>query len=211
VLPSLFFYIAMFKIALIAGSTRTPRVCTNIASWVHDVLKTRPSDDLQIEPIAIADFNLPIYDESVVPSMVPALRQFTKEHSKKWSSTIASFQGYIFVIPEYNGGMAGGTKNAIDYLFNEWPGKPVAIISYGVQGGSQANAQLSYSLEKVMQVKVVPTKIMLSFASSTDGMSAFDEGILGEDTKKAWNEGGKKGQIFKAWEEIKDILDQSKV
>ncbi|RYP79139.1 hypothetical protein DL771_000117 [Monosporascus sp. 5C6A] len=200
----------MSKIALITGSTRTPRAGSDIAGWVHDVLKTRPSDDLQIEPVAIADFNLPVYDEPVVPAMVPAVKQFTKEHSKKWSDAIASFHGYIFVIPEYNGGLAGGTKNAIDYLYNEWPGKPVAIISYGTQGGKRANEQLSDSLGLVMKMKVVPTKVLLSFAPGTDVVSAVNEGVLGEETRKAWAEAGKKEQILKAFEEIKEVLEQPK-
>ncbi|RYP41051.1 hypothetical protein DL768_010545 [Monosporascus sp. mg162] len=200
----------MSKIALITGSTRTPRAGNDIVRWVHDVLKTRPSDNLQIEPVAIADFNLPVYDEPVVPAMVPAMKQFTKEHSKKWSDTIASFHGYIFVIPEYNGGLAGGTKNAIDYLYNEWPGKPVAIISYGTQGGNRANEQLSDSLGLVMRMKVVPTKVLLPFAPGADVLSAVNEGVLGEETQKAWTEAGKKEQILKALEEIKEVLEQPK-
>jgi hypothetical protein len=83
----------MSKVALIRGTTRSPSVGGHVAAWVHDVLKTRPSDNLTIEPVAIADFNLPVYDEPVVPAMVPAAQQFTKEHSKKWSAAIASFQG----------------------------------------------------------------------------------------------------------------------
>ncbi|RYP85136.1 hypothetical protein DL769_001040 [Monosporascus sp. CRB-8-3] len=200
----------MSRIALITGSTRTPRVGSDIAGWVHDVLKTRPSDNLQIEPVAIADFNLPVYDEPVVPAMVPAMKQFTKEHSKKWSKTIESFHGYIFIIPEYNGGLAGGTKNAIDYLYNEWPGKPVTIISYGTQGGNRANEQLSHSLALVMKMKVVPTKVLLPLAKGTDVFSAVNEGVLGDETRKAWTEAGKKEQILKALEEIKEILEQPK-
>lgn len=196
----------MAKIALITGSTRTPRVGTDIANWVHEVLKSRPADALQISPIAIAEFNLPIYDEPVMPAMVPHMKQFTKDHSKRWSDTIRSFDGYIFVIPEYNYGLAGGTKNAIDYLYNEWPGKPVAVISYGTKGGSQANAQLSDTLSVIMKMKVVETKVLLPFAEGTDVFSAVNEGILGEESQKAWAEAGKQEEILKAFEEMKEIL-----
>jgi NAD(P)H-dependent FMN reductase len=200
----------MSNIALITGSTRSPRVGNDVAGWVHDVLKTRPSDTLQISPIAIADFNLPVYDEPVMPAMVPAMAQFTKDHSKKWSDTIASFQGYIFVIPEYNYGLAGGTKNAIDYLYNEWPGKPVAIISYGTQGGTKANEQLSDSLGLVMKMKVVRTKVLLSLAAGDDVMSAVNKGVLGEETRNAWSKDGKKEEILKALGEIKQVLEEPK-
>jgi len=198
----------MSKIALITGSTRTPRVGTDVAEWVLEVIKSRPEDKLQVEPLSIADFNLPIYDEPVMPAMVPAMQQFTKEHSKKWSEAISSFQGYVFVIPEYNGSMSGATKNAIDYLYNEWPGKPVAIISYGTQGGNRANQHLSESLELIMKMKVAPTKVKLSFAPGTDVFAAINEGVLGDDTKKAWTEAGAKDEILKAFGEVKDILEQ---
>lgn len=198
----------MSKIALITGSTRSPRVGTPIATWVQEVIASRPSDTLSVEPLSIADFNLPVYDEPVMPAMVPAMKQFTKDHSKRWSEAIASFAGYIFVIPEYNGGLAGGTKNAIDYLYNEWPGKPVAIISYGTQGGSRANAQLSESLELVMKMKVVETKVLLPFAPGSDIMSAVNEGVLGEDSQKGWNETGKRDEVLKAVREIEDVLKQ---
>jgi NAD(P)H-dependent FMN reductase len=198
----------MSKIALITGSTRIPRVGTDVADWVFEVIKSRPEDKLQVESLSIADFNLPIYDEPVMPAMVPGMQQFTKEHSKKWSEAIISFQGYVFVIPEYNGSMSGATKNAIDYLYNEWPGKPVAIISYGTQGGERANKHLSESLELVMKMKVAPTKVKLAFAPGNDVMTAINDGKLGDDTRKAWTDAGAKDQILKAFGEVKDILEQ---
>lgn len=198
----------MSRIALITGSTRSPRVGPDIARWVHNILKTQ-SSGLQIEPIAIADFGLPIFDEPVIPAAVPTMAQFTKDHSKKWSETIASFQGYIFVIPEYNGGLAGGTKNAIDYLYNELPGKPVAIISYGQQGGNRANAHLSETLELIMKMKVVPTKVMLTISPGADMTSAATKGVLGDESQKAWMNDGKPGQIVMALEEIKQTLESA--
>ncbi|BAE60561.1 unnamed protein product [Aspergillus oryzae RIB40] len=139
--------------------------------------------------------------------MVPAVKQFTKEHSKKWSAAIASFQGYIFVIPEYNLGLAGGTKNAIDYLYSEWPGKPVGIISYGAKGGSNASQQLSESLRVVMKMEVMPTKVLLPFAPGSDVLSASNEGTLGEDSRKSWEADGKKEQVLQVWEELKNALE----
>ncbi|KAE8143464.1 flavo protein-like protein [Aspergillus pseudotamarii] len=200
----------MTEIALIKGSTRIPSVGTDITDWVHDILKTQTTDTLQIERLDIADFNLPVYDEPVVPAMVTAIKQFTKEHSKKWSAAIASFQGYIFVIPEYNLGLAGGTKNAIDYLYSEWPGKPVAIISYGAQGGSNASQQLSESLKVVMKMEVMATKVLLPLSPGPDMLSAVNEGALGEDSRKAWEADGKKEQVLQAWKELKDALEQPK-
>ncbi|KAI9148929.1 NADPH-dependent FMN reductase NtnL [Paramyrothecium foliicola] len=200
----------MAKIALITGSVRKPAVGPNVATWVHDILKSRPSDEHEIEPVAISDYNLPVYNESVMPAMVPAMAQFEHEHSKKWSAKIASFDAYIFVIPEYNYSMAGGFKNAIDYLYNEWPGKPVAVFSYGNYGGSQANAHLRDTLELCMKMKVAPTKVLLPFVPGQDVLSAVTQGALGEDSQKSWIDAGKKDDILKAYEEVKALLAEPK-
>jgi NAD(P)H-dependent FMN reductase len=53
------------------------------------------------------------------------------------------FDGYVLVSPEYNNGMPGGVKNAIDYLYNEWIGKPALIITYGILGGLKSSEQLA--------------------------------------------------------------------
>jgi len=37
----------------------------------------------------------------------------------------------VFVIPEYNHSFNAATKNAIDYLHQEWKHKPYGIVSYG--------------------------------------------------------------------------------
>ena len=43
---------------------------------------------------------------------------------------------------QYNWGYPASLKNALDYLYHEWTGKPAGIISYGGHGGGKAAAQL---------------------------------------------------------------------
>jgi NAD(P)H-dependent FMN reductase len=57
--------------------------------------------------------------------------------------------GYIFVTPEYNAGYPAALKNAIDYLYHEWTGKPAMIISYGAGGGASAGHQLHEILTRL--------------------------------------------------------------
>src|SRR5690606_40128417 len=57
----------------------------------------------------IQEYNLPLLDEPIPPSQ----GQYSKEHTKKWAAKIASFDGYVFVTPEYNHGIPGALKNAI--------------------------------------------------------------------------------------------------
>lgn len=42
--------------------------------------------------------------------------QYQHEHTKQWAAKIASFDGFVFVTPEYNHSTSGVLKSAIDYL-----------------------------------------------------------------------------------------------
>lgn len=200
------------KIALITGSTRTPRVGPRIASWIGHILFNRPqsgSDNLEIESLDLSDFDLPIFNEPLLPARVTSPEQFTYEHTKRWSAAIRPFAGYIWVIPEYNGGLAGATKNAIDYLYNEWTGKPVVVISYGIYGATRASEQLSFSLGTIQKLKVVPTKVLLAFGHGPVLASASTEGEIPEDQLEKWVEDGKKDEMLKAWEELRELLEET--
>lgn len=200
------------KVALITGSVRIPRVGPEVTDSVASILpQDTNNDSVEIQRVAIADFNLPMFDERVVPAMVPKYAQFEHEHTKKWSDAVRSFAGYILITPEYNAGVPGGLKNAIDYLYSEWPGKPVAIISYGVQGGSRANEQLAFTLEKVMRMRVVEPRVEMAFKGGSgqpDSLAASTQGKLGDDTKREWTENGNKEKILKAFEALKQILNE---
>lgn len=86
----------MVRIAIIVGSTRPGRVGEAVARWVYDLAKQR--NDAEFELVDIQEYNLPLLDEPIPPSQ----GQYSKEHTKKWAAKIASFDGYVFVTPEYN-------------------------------------------------------------------------------------------------------------
>lgn len=93
--------IAPKKIAIIQSSTRAVRVAPNVTQIVKDLIKASPSyASTELTVIDVADFKLPIFDEKIIPAMVPAYGQFEHEHSKKWSAAISPFDGYIFISPE---------------------------------------------------------------------------------------------------------------
>jgi NAD(P)H-dependent FMN reductase len=74
--------------------------------------------------VDIVDFALPLLDGPFSPIMGP----YQHEHTKRWSEKIASFDGFIFVIPEYNHGTSAALKNAIDYLYYEWNNKVERLL-----------------------------------------------------------------------------------
>ncbi|KAF5022835.1 hypothetical protein F66182_5129 [Fusarium sp. NRRL 66182] len=195
------------NIALITMSTRTPRVGPNVASLVNEII-TRDVDatkNTKITMVDLADFNLPVFDEVVMPAMVPSQASFTKPHAIAWSAEIAKYDGYILVIPEYNYGLAGATKNAIDYLYNEWIGKGAVVVSYGIYGGNRASEQLAGTL-KGMKLKVVETRPALKFhgGAGPDMFLAAGTGQLGEDTKNGIL--AETADLIKAFGELKDLL-----
>ena len=56
----------------------------------------------------------------------------------RWQQTIARFDGFIFVVAEYNHSITGALKNALDEAYNEWARKPFTAVGYGAVGGARA-------------------------------------------------------------------------
>ena len=138
----------MLRIAIIVGSTRPGRKADSVAKWVHQIASKR--SDAQYEVVDIQDFSLPLLDEP----MPPAMGQYTKEHTKRWSEKIASFDGYVFVTPEYNHATSAALKNAIDFLNREWANKAAGFVGYGSAGGSRAIENLRLVMGELMVADV---------------------------------------------------------
>ena len=83
--------------------------------------------DAEFELVDIAEYDLPLLNEPVPPSM----GQYTHPHTKVWAAKIASFDAYVFVTPEYNHSTSAALKDAIDYLYKEWNNKAAGFVSYG--------------------------------------------------------------------------------
>jgi len=133
---------------IIIGSTRPGRVGSAVADWIID--RARARGDFEVEVTDLAVLNLPIFDE---PNH-PRLRQYVNQHTKDWSEIVERSDAFIFVIPEYNYGFNAATKNAIDYLNQEWQNKPAGIVSYG---GVAAGTRAAQMLKQVMSaLKIVP-------------------------------------------------------
>lgn len=126
----------MIKIGIILGSTRPNRNGAQIAQWVLATAAQR--GDAAFEPIDLRDHPLPHLDEPAPPMSGPS----PNEHTRAWAERIAPFDGFVLVTPEYNSGVPGVLKNAIDHLFTQWNDKAVGFVSYGVAGGARSVVQL---------------------------------------------------------------------
>jgi NAD(P)H-dependent FMN reductase len=156
----------MLRLAIIIGSTRPGRKAEAVARWVHEIAKRRT--DAEFEIVDIQDFDLPLLDEPVPPS----LGQYSRQHTRTWAAKIGSFDGYVFVTPEYNHGIPGALKNAIDYLYAEWNNKAGGFIGYGGAGGVRAVEQLRLVMAE-LQVADVRAQVMLSLFTDFENFTVF--------------------------------------
>ncbi|MCQ8193013.1 NADPH-dependent FMN reductase [Streptomyces rugosispiralis] len=156
----------MPKIAIILGSTRPGRNGEAVARWVFDIARQRT--DAEYELVDIADYRLPLLDEAVPPSR----GQYSQPHTKVWAEKIASFDGYVFVTPEYNHSIAGALKNAIDFLYAEWNNKAAGFVGYGGAGGTRAVEHLRLVMAE-LQVADVRAQVALSLLTDFENFSRF--------------------------------------
>jgi NAD(P)H-dependent FMN reductase len=87
---------------------------------------------------------------------IPAMGGYVQTHTRAWSAKIAGADAVVFVTPQYNWGYPAPLKNAIDHLYQEWRGKPAAIISYGGHGGAKCAEQLR-QVATALKMRMVPT------------------------------------------------------
>src|SRR4051812_32620507 len=145
----------MLKVAIILGSTRPGRNGEAVAKWVYDIAKKRT--DAEFEYIDIKDYELPLLDEPNSPS----LGKYSKDHTKVWSAKIDCFDAFVFVTPEYNHGIPGALKNAIDFLYKEWNNKVAGFVSYGGAGGVRSVEHLRLVMAE-LQIATVRAQVQLS-------------------------------------------------
>jgi NAD(P)H-dependent FMN reductase len=170
----------MLKIAIILGSTRPGRNGEAVAQWVYNIAKKQRSSDVEFEYVDIKDFNLPLLDEPIPPSQ----GQYSKDHTKAWSAKIGSFDAFIFVTAEYNHGIPGALKNAIDFLYREWNNKAAGFVSYGSAGGVRSVEHLRLVMAE-LQVATVRAQVTLSLFTDFENFSEFKPAAYHENSFNA--------------------------
>jgi NAD(P)H-dependent FMN reductase len=159
----------MIKVAIVIGSTRPGRKGEAVARWVYEIAAKR--SDAEFELVDIKDYDLPLLDEPIPPSM----GQYSKAHTKLWAAKIDSFDAYVFVTPEYNHAPSAALKNAIDFLYKEWNNKAAGFVGYGGAGGTRAVEQLRLIMAEV-QVATVRAQVSFSLHTDFEKFSTFKPG-----------------------------------
>jgi len=162
--------VSELKIAIILGSTRPGRKGDQVARWVLERAKLRA--DATYEIVDLADFDLPHLDEAMPPSM----QQYANEHTKKWSTAIAGYDGFVFVTPEYNHSTSGALKNAIDYLYAEWNNKAAGFVSYGYAAGGMRAVEHLRLIAGELQIADVRAQLSFFIATDFEGHTTLAAG-----------------------------------
>jgi NAD(P)H-dependent FMN reductase len=147
------------NIGIILGSTRQGRVSPQVGEWVKGIADKR--GDANYEIVDIADFNLPFVFTTAGDE--PGIQA--------WNEKLASLDGFVFIVQEYNHSITGALKNALDTARDAWNNKAAGIVSYGSTGGARAAEHLRGILGelKVADVRVHPTlSLFTDFENGTD-------------------------------------------
>lgn len=160
----------MTKIAVFVGSLRDGSFNKQLA----DAVESLAPENVEF---VHADINLPLYSEDIEADY-PASAQAVKD-------LVESADGVLFVTPEYNRGIPGVLKNAIDWASRPWgansfEGKSAAVIgaSAAQWGTTMAQTQLKSVLLYLDTKLIGQPEVYVPFGSDTfDGSGKVAEAL----------------------------------
>lgn len=124
------------KIAIIVSSTRATRFADLPTTWIKAQAEAR--GDIEVEVVDLRDYPMPFFAEVASNAWAPTQDPV----AVKWQKKLAEFDGYVFVVAEYNRSITAALKNALDQAYVEWARKPFGAVAYGSMGGTSALAHL---------------------------------------------------------------------
>lgn len=108
-----------------------------MADWVLGVTADRA--DAEYRLIHLIAFDLPVFSDAALPAKMG--KKYADERVQRFSDELDACDGNVFITAEYNPGIPGAFKNAIDHVGPELFGKQLAFVSYGAAGGVRAVEQ----------------------------------------------------------------------
>ncbi len=157
----------MRRIGIVTACTRPARIGHHVAAWVTGLAP----NDVDLVGVDLRELALPLLDEPELPSD----GDYVHEHTRRWAQIVRSLDGVVLVMPEYNRGYNAALKNAIDYLYAEWDGMPVACVGYGWSGAKYARSALRQTLDRIGMVVVEGAALHFEHTLDLDGTVHGDE------------------------------------
>ena len=157
------------NIGIILGSTREGRLSPQVGEWVKAQADKR--GDANYEIVDIAQFKLPFLGTT----------DGTEPGIAAWNEKLASLDGFVFIVQEYNHSITGALKNALDFAREAWNNKAAGIVSYGSVGGARAAEHLRGILGE-LAVADVRTHPALSLFTDFENGQTFKPAEMHEET-----------------------------
>ena len=157
------------NIGIILGSTREGRLSPQVGEWVKALADKR--GDANYEIVDIAQFKLPFLGTT----------DGTEPGIAAWNEKLASLDGFVFIVQEYNHSITGALKNALDFAREGWNNKAAGIVSYGSVGGARAAEHLRGILGE-LAVADVRTHPALSLFTDFENGQTFKPAEMQEET-----------------------------
>lgn len=159
----------MTNIGVILGSTRPGRRGEQVARWVVDHAQRRR--DVEFELVDLLDHPLPHMDEP----LPPMAGKYQNAHTQDWAATIARFDGFVFVTPEYNHSTSDPHRFVVPLGVQKVDGILEHVVSYGTVGGTRAAEHLRL-IAGELQMADVRTNVALSAFTDFDNFTELNPG-----------------------------------
>jgi NAD(P)H-dependent FMN reductase len=168
---------ARTRIGVVLGSSREQRLGDRVIRWVLTRAKEVPEADFALFDLAC--YQLPFFDEAIAPWGNPD--RHPAPNVARWLDDMASADGYLFVVPEYNLAVPAVVKNALDLLAHEAEAKPASIVTYSdtFNGGVTAGHEFRLVVNKLGMLPL-PMTIPLAHAEQLldlDGRLVAESGF----------------------------------
>jgi NAD(P)H-dependent FMN reductase len=160
------------KLLAFAGSTRSGSLNQKLLDLAVTEARARGAE---VTELRLREFALPLYDGDLEAEAFP-------EAARELKALFRSHHGFLIATPEYNGGMSGVLKNAIDWAsrptdgenlvaLSGFRGKVAGLMAASISpfGGLRGITQLRQVLSTI-QVMVATEQVLAPFAGN-----AFDE------------------------------------
>ncbi|MGW5193496.1 NADPH-dependent FMN reductase [Kribbella sp. NPDC004138] len=131
------------RLAVIIGSTRPGRFGPTVANWLAE----QAAKQFEVDLVDLATANL--------PAGLPDADEEAPREVSALGTRLAAADAFAVVTPEINCSFPATLKTALDWYYDEWHAKPVAIVSYGREsGGCYATAQLRQVFSELQAVTI---------------------------------------------------------
>lgn len=125
-----------------------------------------------LELLDLRDYPMPLYSDS--NEVKNRAGKHPNQTVEQWLEKVSAARGFVIITPEYNHSYSSVLKNAIDYGYKQWNGKPVGFVAYGGYAGGSRAAEHLRQVAAELQMYDIRDQVLIPTV-----WQAFDEkGVL---------------------------------